>query len=713
MMASTRLTLFVALLAASLPGRSLAQCSAPGINALPSIAAVPSVALTLTLRYTVVGGCTPAGVITCTETSSDPASVAVIEPKTVRIAAGVSTGGRTVTISCSEAGGATARATTSVTIVTPSGVTIQTAARNQPAGDGSPLVIKPEMLTSVAPGGFPESFICYKITDKTVGSWSGASSHPSCDFTQADINARNVAFIPPTLSHLGTSSTVSVAFTVSNTLGDSASGTISFAVTSAVALALGNNPATVTTRSMSPFVLGTSQIGLVEQHRFTTWEATWTWPSIPGMGVWEWYCPDKLCNGPGWVQFAKLPTTVQQSWLILNAIRWNPNGIAGSSSTFDLSGAFAGNSVTQRIVLTSSESATPQVPPPTPYNPASYSGCGEPYVLNKGGISKDFKLPFGPFAIASPLRPLCTRVTADAGQTVVAGDVSLTPSVATSMGVSGWINIGDVALPAGFTPIAFAGTSSMVGTVHSAIMILSSVSGPIRLVSPQLPYTPPNGFPFNTRADVAVLAYDGNSGKTSFLGASAWNDDLSNPSRITANLPGGGIYIFGTVSGPSSNALPAAYGTNVEYSGSWKSRSYSFNDLTVTISSGSDFVFGVTPTQMPSKLSVTVLSAFIVGITPASGSLDNAATITLKTKTEAGYVWALYSTASNAAGGSWYALPNTANTDGSIQVTIKSSGTYGIVNAGAVSSNAVSSFQLNGAFGKALVAAVLGLAVLA
>lgn len=65
--------------------------------------------------------------------------------------------------------------------------------------------------------------------------------------------------------------------------------------------------------SQTSIIVLPSNVAIFETNGLSTWDVQWiNWPSIAGQGAWQWYCPDTYCNsnGPGWVQFATLPTTI-------------------------------------------------------------------------------------------------------------------------------------------------------------------------------------------------------------------------------------------------------------------------------------------------------------------------------------------------------------------------------------------------------------------
>ncbi|KAK5664523.1 hypothetical protein QVD99_008698 [Batrachochytrium dendrobatidis] len=662
-----------------------ATCPSPTIIAIPIVVAPPSSTMNVPVIYTTRGGCTPPGAITCSLASSGLPSVTIVDSTTVSVAAsaGVSTG--SLTVSCTETNGGSSSVQLIMAIANPTVVSMASVATNQLASDASPLQITPTMLTAASIGPYPKQFFCYHILDKTVGSWIVSNPTSNCDFTQLDIDNKNVMFLPTPLGSIGASKTISVPFTVDNRLGNSLSASMSFVVQAAFAPRSITSPATLVAKTTIPIVLGSRYINTVEPHNISTWDAVWNLPAIPNMGQWEWYCPDNSCGGQGWTLFPSFPANITQGAIVTNAVRWNPLSLpSGSSTTFNITGTIGGVLMTQQLTLSVLDNPDFTTIPPAPYS-IGYGYCGDHITLGKSGVTPNLQLPFGPYIANSPIRPLCTSLNVTAGQTTALGDFSITSNCATLVNASGWINLGsDVLFPPGFTPITFTGSISTVGTVLSAIQIVQNVACKTSLRTPQLQGMATN-MPFQSRADVGVFAYDKLTGNTVFIGATAWNDNTVNPFRITTTLPGSGIYIFGALNNTVATTLPGSLGTDMQFISTWTSKTFSFGALNVTITSAYDLTINVNTILLLARPSVTIDAAYIIGTTQT-----NPVTLALTSRTEVGFVWAVYSTSSTAAGGSWLPLSTIVNPDGSIKAYVSASGIYGIVNAGAVASSAVS-----------------------
>eukprot|EP00842_Homolaphlyctis_polyrhiza_P002204 jgi/Hompol1/2985/HPOL_003084-RA len=639
---------------AHLAGIAAAQnCTlAPSIAVLAIAAPQPSLNVTTSLHLQAKSGCNAAGSgsgsgsgsasnssISCYASSSDPANVIVAtDASAVTIVANAPLGTRTITVSCVE-NGAVARVGTSVSVVQPTDVTISSGVGTvQSIPDGVPFQVTLSVLSATAPGGFLDSFVCFHVS-KTSGTWSNVSSNPSCDFTKADIANNQVFFTPATQPRISTQTTIAIPFTVDNTLGNSASGQLNFIVVSTPYMMLTANQAVIVSNKSSPIIITPSQIGVYEIHALSAWEAIWTLPSISGLGVWEWFCPDYRCGGPAWVQFQSFPATISQAWIAMGALRWNPSNLAAASGITTLSVSFIGTNLTQTLNLTIADNYVPPSPSASPQSISTVNagGCSDPIMLLRDGTSAGPTVPFGPFISASPLRPLCATVFAYAWTPIQVGDLVVTPTCTSLVSVSGSISIHPAAiLPPGFSPITFTGTSSPVGTMLSALQITMSDSCQFTIQTPQVRVTS-NNSPFFAldKSSFTAVSFDVTNGNTYYIGTSNWNDDPLNPLRLIATLPGAGTYIFGTLNIKAATGVKVSMGTKTQYFGAWASQVFIVDSfLNVTIASPNDATLTVSPVTLPSKLSVTIVASYVISVSDAS------AIVTLKSPKNTGYVWA-------------------------------------------------------------------------
>ncbi|KAL2919731.1 hypothetical protein HK105_200645 [Polyrhizophydium stewartii] len=648
-------TIRVAALCVGLAISASAQsCSPLSLITVPKIVAQAASDVSYSLQYKPVAGCSPAGTIACS-LSSTSSAITVVDSATITVVASAAVGTYWVNLSCIESGGTSAAASIGVTVAVSSPVIVAASGANQLASDAAALTITPSMLSAACDGAFPDEFLCFHILDTLPGAWIATSSNRACDFTQSDIARGNVSFLAAPLSTIGATKTVVVPFSVDNMLGVSASGSISFFVTSDFGPRPANPVAIATAKTNFPIVIGTKYVSLTEPHKISGWEANWTLPSLAGVGAWEWYCPDSSCGGPGWIQIAGGSYIIKHAWIVLNAL----------------------------LTLSCLSNPSYTTVTPLPYS-GSYGSCAGAITLKQAGASS-LSLPFGPFDLKSPLRPLCTSAATASGVNQAFGDFNINPTCSTTISLSGSVNIAsDLALPAGFTPALFTGTSSLVGTVLSAVNIAQTASCEMVVQTPQLQYGQLTTL-YNSKANVGVLRYDTATGGLAYVGGTAWNDDGANPFRMRAVLPGSGVYIFGAINNTINSVLPAALGINIQYIGEWGSKSFSYGKLRAKLASGTDHLFSINAASVLAADTTSISAAYQVGFTPKSDM-----TVTLTSEVEPGYVWAKFFPGISAAGGSWQQLSSTANSDGTVSIDITVAGTFAIVSQSAFTSNTIS-----------------------
>ena len=121
----------------------------------------------------------------------------------------------------------------------------------------------------------------------------------SDSFTQKDVDD-GIVYMKPKLSTAVSTSRESVfRITAKDPSGTLIEASVNFNVTYAYCLNATSYSTSLMTPATIPHVIGKSSVSLFESHGLSTWDVKWIVPTIP-LGRWEYYCPDKRCDGPGW-----------------------------------------------------------------------------------------------------------------------------------------------------------------------------------------------------------------------------------------------------------------------------------------------------------------------------------------------------------------------------------------------------------------------------
>ncbi|KAI8910887.1 hypothetical protein EDD86DRAFT_203859 [Gorgonomyces haynaldii] len=310
--------------------------------------------------------------------------------------------------------------------------------------------------------------------------------------------------------------------------------------------------------SGTPAVITTSVLALTETHGMSVWDVEWRTPSLSN-GRFEYYCPDSLCGGPGWVTFSG--STFPHSWVIMNAIRWNPNGYNGQNFnvTFLTSNNFDSAPSGVSVIVTFSISG-PGTNVPLPYSSNSISGCTW-LKATSSGVQTTTNLPTG-FTSASPIRPMCGSVSTGPIATDY-GDLILQTGATASVFVSTGISIDpSLSFPAGFTPLTFTGKKSQQGSLSNGLLVsmTPSTSVPITITLPQVTYPTDPGIQLAT--DLSVLKYDNGTGQMYYLPMNQWSRTGGGKLVPATVVYSSGIYFFGKFNATlASNLtiLPSTY----------------------------------------------------------------------------------------------------------------------------------------------------------
>lgn len=545
-------------------------CSNPSISLIPTNGVVFSLGTTTLTRpfpYNIVSGCTPNtqnSVPTCSFSTNNAnitsSASGILFPPTVAL------GQYSASVACSEGAFNSTTIFNYIVVFGRTFVSNMTAITPPTVPDCIPTVIDPSTLSFSDDGGVTASMIVIQAGISTKGDYLAKANIGT--FNQIDVNNGSVYFQPSLISNVKSSRIASVPITAldpsANTITTSALYNVQYTYCPQTA----TSPIQLTSNNFDPAstVLSDSLFSMVEPHGLSVWDISWAISSIP-VGRYEWFCPDSACGGPGWI-ILLLPATIKQSWVLMNAIRWNPVGaVIGinyvstwtSVKTY-LNGLPLSTSFNMKVL----SSATASL-----YSLPYYQSASCPIVtLGKNGIQASGLLPFGPFDVASPLRPLCFTVqTSSTG--VTRSDISISTPTVSNVTISGAIILGpDFILPTGFIPLNFTGFSSKEGQLYQAIQVTSvpsSASYPITITLPQT--TLDCDLLVKSINQISILKYNPANGQLSHIAPQAWIQDSLTTAvlRITAVLPTSGYYIFGYMNFSAGNVVPVTSNALADY----------------------------------------------------------------------------------------------------------------------------------------------------
>ena len=271
----------------------------------------------------------------------------------------------------------------------------------------------------------------------------------------------------------------------------------------------------------------------------------------------------------------------------MNGLRWNPNGYngAGFNIVFNSVQTYATGQL-QVVVRATIDAGAPLQNLPAPYSDKT-KDCPF-YKLTATGMKAEGSLPMGPFAIHSPLRPVCKYFENQLGE-VTWGDITVNTPVAANFSVSGWTQFDNsLVFPSGFTPIQFTGRSSTFGSIYNALVLnVTTPYVPVFITMPQIKY--PNDTGIRTDTDISILSYNPKNGEMYHISPSSWDPSgTALPYLVMqVNLPQTGVFIFGRIDRSTSISLPIDTNNYVDFLPAWGEQDfYVLNDaLTIRVRS--------------------------------------------------------------------------------------------------------------------------------
>lgn len=247
----------------------------------------------------VTSGCTPPTIPSCSITTDNPA---LLESSTlISLSPSTPVGQFAGTLKCTEGNFETTESF-SFTIVNPTdlryveqpikifsdcGRTKLTATDLQFTDDGG--VDGSMIQITYNPSFYGDQF--YLDFNRT---WMAADT-----FTQQDINDGLVYFTPKPSTYVDSSRDLQFAFRALDPAGQQVEPTVNYTVQYQFCPIAMQNSVYLITSTSQPVIIGNQVFGLTEVHGLSVWEVSWILPVLP-VGRWEYYCPDKLCAGPGW-----------------------------------------------------------------------------------------------------------------------------------------------------------------------------------------------------------------------------------------------------------------------------------------------------------------------------------------------------------------------------------------------------------------------------
>ncbi|KAJ3359751.1 hypothetical protein HDU91_004826 [Kappamyces sp. JEL0680] len=394
-------------------------------------------------------------------------------------------------------------------------------------------------------------------------SWMTAGT-----FTQLDVNAGYIKVQPALITNVLSSrlATINVQAQdpTANLVNTNVKVTVAWQFCPVGSTA---SPQIRTSDSTTPVVIAAASLNITEPHGMSIWDIEWKVSALTG-GKLEWYCPDSRCAGPGWKTLV-LPATIQQSWIIMNSLRWSPplESASGSSYTvqFVSTDSYPAGKLAMTLQLGILSGTT--VDTPALAYAGSAASCSI-ITLGNYGIKSGGFLPFGPFAVQSPIRPVCYQlVTGPSG--VTSGDFKISSALAnTTVTLNGAVIIDDVVFPTGFKVMNFTGSSSTAGQMFQALQIISSPSSSLNPLTISLPQTTLETAAYvKGLTTISVLHYNAVSGQLSHITPQDWIQAANAAPllQLTVTLPTDGIYIFGYMDMAAGNVVPVASDVWVSY----------------------------------------------------------------------------------------------------------------------------------------------------
>ncbi|KAI8924946.1 hypothetical protein BC831DRAFT_463218, partial [Entophlyctis helioformis] len=592
------------------------QCAAgPNITvttAPPIVFALGNARINRTVPYTAAPVCSPSNTLACSiSIINSTSAITAVTSQLLQLDPSSAIGLYQASVSCSEShSGSTYTASSPFDffVVRNALLTVSSQRLAPSIPDCIPTRVTADMLETEFSGGVTAWMVGFTPSTSSDGDaivrnvtlpWPASYA-----FTQQDIYDSLVSISPALLTSVATSRPMSVPFSARDPTGNLVYGTVAATINYAFCPMPTSSQTSITSYNGVPVVLTTDALPLREPHGLSVWNVAWRLPFVAA-GILEYYCSDPECAGNPWLP---VPTyfgsTFLQGWVIMNALRWNPNGYTGPSFIINFSTVESYPPGTPAVIALNVSVVTNNPNPPLQtLTPPPYSKC-VPITLGATSATGSASLPFGPFVVSSPIRPMCAAAYISAAPVAV-GDVLLSSILDGRVYISGHVKLGSVVLPQGFVPLAFTGRNSSVGTIQSAVRITTEPSDLIfGFRSPQVDFPPDQHV--RSRTDLSVLQYDPTTGAIAHISASAWTQAIE-PARnaslwtLSVTLPGSGIYIFGYLDNAANRRLPAAFGTWIEYQADWGTKTLLFDEgkLALEVRAASNARFAL---QQPSLL---------------------------------------------------------------------------------------------------------------
>lgn len=125
------------------------------------------------------------------------------------------------------------------------------------------------------------------------------------NFTLQDIYDGLVVLRPALLTSVGSNRSVSIPFYVRDPAGRLVSGSLSATIIYTYCPLPFSSTTNITSNNGQVAMIDITVLSIYEAHNMFLGDINWSVPSL-SVGVFEYYCPDNSCGGPGWVQMGSL-----------------------------------------------------------------------------------------------------------------------------------------------------------------------------------------------------------------------------------------------------------------------------------------------------------------------------------------------------------------------------------------------------------------------
>ncbi|KAI9330278.1 hypothetical protein DFJ73DRAFT_859053 [Zopfochytrium polystomum] len=411
-------------------------------------------------------------------------------------------------------------------------------------------------------------------------------------FTQDDVNNNRVTYTPAVgLTVIGSTKSTVATFIISDPFGDTTTCTMSITIGYRYAPILDALATpTIATVQYQPVVIDTSIVNVLEQHGLSTWYLNWTSVgqtfNSGGQGRIEYYTTDM-----GWIP---LPLTqpFPHEWIVQKSIRYNPTSYVGTTymvlRLVNNLGISMTKAPTANVTITVASSSTKTLGT-TAVPPYANLGCVDMYPKP---FVNSYQTTVGPF---------CTTFMTTANQATkfttpfLGASLTVTTTVAANVSLSFAIQPSAASIPAGFTPLTFAGYMDYGAFAIS--MTPSTALSTVVFASPEMTFDLAMQITSTTQVTAVQFTPGSTTTSASYINSVA----TSGPPRLTMNLYQAGYYVLCQGSSSASTATGTAsvqYGPTV-FIGAWTKKSFLYpatsgmGQLQVTVYASADFTFTV------------------------------------------------------------------------------------------------------------------------